>query len=174
MPTTYGNTPYGLRQLRFVISGTVYELPIAQSAEFEPTYESAQLKGDDVLQVSIATLIGGKITVKAGGLPLEVWAALTGATKTTTNAGLSNEITTLTLVGGENTVPAKLYAKMQGPNGDNTHVYFYKVTLDSSKLGTSGANFASYDATFSAVPDVTSGKLLEIKEFKTSTVLPTS
>lgn len=171
---TYGNTPYGLRQIRFIISGTQYELPIAQTAEFEPTFESAELKGDDITYVKLANLQSVKITIKAGGLPLEVWTALLNGSKTIQNSGLSNESTTMTMVGGEVTQSAKMYAKLQGAGADNTHIKFYKVTLDSSKIAGGNANFMTMDATLTAVADSGTGKLFEVVQYKTAATLPTS
>lgn len=169
----YGNTVYGLNQIRIVPgSGSAIDLDAAQELEYEEDTENAELKGNDKIVASRTFMKAIKWKMKGGGLSLEAYAALTGRTATVTGTGATEKVT-MQMKGGDSYPSVKIYGKAIGTT-DDLHVKFnncivQKMTAVQLKNGA----FNEFSCEGIAIADGTN-IVGEVVQNKTAAALPTT
>lgn len=172
---TYGKFLYGLRDLKVTnIGGTVQEdLDAAQSLTFSPTFNSAELRGDDVVKVSMGSLSGGTATISAGGYSSAAVAIMFG--KTLSQSGSTpNEITTLQLNAGDVMPYFKVYGLARDEGGGDVHVLLSKCKVTGwGGIDFSDENWFVNSVDVQCLDDGTNG-VVKILQHETAATLPTS
>ena len=172
---TYGMYLYGLRDLKVTnIGGTLQEdLNAAQTLTFTPTFSSAELRGDDVIKVSMGNLTGGEASLSAGGYSSAAMAIMFG--KTLGQSGTApNELTTLQLNVGDVMPYFKIYGLARDEGGGDVHVLLPKCKVTSW----GGIDFSDESWFINSVDvqclDDGSNGVIKIIQHETTTALPTS
>lgn len=165
------NKPFGLNQITLVNNADTQAiiLPAALELEFEEVVVNGEFYGNDELQGLVTQPLGVKGKFKAGGIPLDAYALMTG--HTLTNSGSTpNEVATLE--GDSPTFPYfKIYGKSLGDAGDDVHVKILKAKLTGSPKGAfKRGEFFMLEAEFQGVK--VAGKAYEIVANETATDLP--
>ena len=172
---TYGKFIYGLRDLKVTnIGGTVQEdLDAAQSLTFTPTFSSAELRGDDVIKVSMGSLSGGTAAISAGGYSSAAMAIMFG--KTLSQSGSTpNEITTLQLNEGDVMPYFKLYGLARDEGGGVVHVILSKCKVtDWGGIDFSDENWFINSVDVQCLDDGTNG-VIKILQHETTATLASS
>jgi hypothetical protein len=172
---TYGKFIYGLRDLKITnIGGTVQEdLDAAQTLTFSPTFSSAELRGDDVIKVSMGSLSGGTASISAGGYSSAAQAIMFG--KTLGQSGSTpNEITTLQLNSGDVMPYFKIYGLARDEGGGDVHVLLSKVKVTSwGGIDISDESWFINSVDVQALDDGTNG-VIKIIQHETTAALPSS
>lgn len=175
MPSTYGNTPFGLRDLKITnIGGTTQvDLPKAMTLSFKEMLTTGTLRGDDTIQSVVSITDGAEWELEAGGIDLLAYGLMTG--RTVTVAGTTpNETSTLTGSGGDVMPYFKIYGKSVGDGADDIHVKLFKCKLTSPIEGSfQDAQFFVTKATGIAIDDGTNG-VYDLVQNETATTLPTA
>jgi hypothetical protein len=133
----YGTKPYGMNDLKIVREGTVIDLPVAQTLEFEERVVSGELAGDDGLAAVAAHPNGVKWKIGEGGIKLEALALMTGreaseagSTPNRTNTLQSGEI------GAANRYPYfDIYGKALGDGDDDIYIHVINAKITGSIQG---------------------------------------
>lgn len=133
----YGDKPYGMNDLKIVRQGTVIDLPVAQTLEFEERVVSGELPGDDGLAAVSAHPNGVKWKIGQGGITLEALALMTGRTEV--EAG-STPNRTMTLESGEIGLAARypyfdIYGKALGDGDDDVYIHIMSAKITGSISG---------------------------------------
>ncbi len=165
------NKPFGLNQITLVNNADTQAivLPAALELEFEEVVVNGEFYGNDELQGLVTQPLGVKGKFKAGGIPLNAYALMTG--HTLNNTGVSpNEVATLE--GDSASFPYfKIYGKSLGDEGDDVHVKILKCKLTSSPKGAfKRGEFFMLEAEFQGVK--VGGKAYEMVANETATNLP--
>jgi hypothetical protein len=171
MTTGTDGKPFGLKEIVVVSYDgvTAISLPAALELEFEETVVSGEFFGNDELQGLVTQPLGVKGKFKAGGIPLDAYALMTGHSYavdgTTPNL-------VATLEGDSTTFPYfKAYGKSLGDVGDDIHVKLLKIKLTGSPKGSfKRGEFFMLEAEFAGVK--VSGKAYDIVANETTTALP--
>jgi len=163
--------PFGLKEIVVVSYDgvTAISLPAALELEFEETVVSGEFFGNDELQGLVTQPLGVKGKFKAGGIPLDAYALMTGHTFSPTGV-TPNQVGTLE--GDSPTFPYfKAYGKSLGDVGDDIHVKLLKIKLTGSPKGSfKRGEFFMLEAEFAGVK--VGGKAYEIAANETTTALP--
>lgn len=171
MNTGVDNKPFGLKEIKIVNAAdtVAISLPAALELEFEETVVSGEFFGNDELQGLVTQPLGIKGKFKAGGIPLNAYALMTGHTYGVTGA-TPNEVATLE--GDSATFPYfKVYGKSLGDDGDDVHVKLLKVKLTGSPKGSfKRGEFFMLEAEFQGVK--VAGKAYDIVANETADDLP--
>lgn len=171
----FGDTPYGLRDIKLVPEGvtpTPVDLPAARQLSVKPRITAAEIKGDDVLKAAVSFIEGAEWSLEAGGISLEAYAVLTGATAESAGVTPARTVTT-TVVGGQNMPYFKIYGQAMGESGSDIHCKIFKAKVTSLD-GTFGTDaFYVTQCSGIAVPD-SAGDVYEFVQNETSTALPTT
>lgn len=171
MSTGTDNKPFGLKEIVLVSYDgvTAISLPAALELEFEETVVSGEFFGNDELQGLVTQPLGVKGKFKAGGIPLDAYALMTGHTYGVSGV-TPNEVATLQ--GDSTTFPYfKAYGKSLGDVGDDVHVKLNKIKLTSSPKGSfKRGEFFMLEAEFQGVK--VSGKAYDLVANETTTALP--
>ncbi len=171
METGEDNKPFGLKQIVLVSYDgvTAITLPAALELEFEETVVSGEFFGNDELQGLVTQPLGVKGKFKAGGIPLNAYALMTGHTYGVSGA-TPNEVATLE--GDSPTFPYfKAYGKSLGDAGDDVHVKLMKIKLTGSPKGSfKRGEFFMLEAEFAGVK--VDGKAYDLVANETTTALP--
>ncbi len=165
------NKPFGLKQITLVNNADTQAivLPAALELEFEESVVNGEFYGNDELQGLVTQPLGVKGKFKAGGIPLDAYALMTG--HTLSNSGTTpNEVATLE--GDSLSFPYfKIYGKSLGDEGDDIHIKLLKVKLSSSPKGAfKRGEFFMLEAEFQGVK--VGGKAYEIVANETADDLP--
>jgi len=165
------NKPFGLKQITLVnnADNQAIILPAALELEFEETVVSGEFFGNDELQGLVTQPLGVKGKFKAGGIPLNAYALMTGHTLTNTGT-TPNEVATLE--GDSASFPYfKIYGKSLGDEGDDVHVKILKCKLTSSPKGAfKRGEFFMLEAEFQGVK--VDGKAYDMVAHETAVALP--
>lgn len=171
MTTGTDNKPFGLNEIVLVSYDgvTAISLPAALELEFEETVVSGEFFGNDSLQGLVTQPLGVKGKFKAGGIPLDAYALMTGHTYGVSGS-TPNEVATL--AGDSGTFPYfKVYGKSLGDTGDDIHIKLMKVKLTGSPKGSfKRGEFFMLEAEFQGVK--VSGKAYDLAINQTTTALP--
>lgn len=171
MTTGTDNKPFGLNEIVLVSYDgvTAISLPAALELEFEETVVSGEFFGNDSLQGLVTQPLGVKGKFKAGGIPLDAYALMTGHTYGVSGS-TPNEVATL--AGDSGTFPYfKVYGKSLGDTGDDIHIKLMKVKLTGSPKGSfKRGEFFMLEAEFQGVK--VSGKAYDLVINETTTALP--
>lgn len=171
MSTGADNKPFGMNELVVVSYDgvTAISLPAALELEFEETVVSGEFFGNDSLQGLVTQPLGVKGKFKAGGLPLDAYALMTGHSYSVSGS-TPNEVATLE--GDSTTFPYfKVYGKSLGDSGDDVHVKLMKVKLTGSPKGSfKRGEFFMLEAEFQGVK--VGGKAYDLVINETTTALP--
>lgn len=171
MSTGVDNKPFGLKQIKLVNAAdtVAIDLPAALELEFEETVVSGEFFGNDELQGLVTQPLGIKGKFKAGGIPLNAYALMTGHTYAVTGS-TPNEVATLE--GDSTTFPYfKVYGKSLGDEGDDVHVKLLKVKLTGSPKGSfKRGEFFMLEAEFQGVK--VAGKAYDMIANETADDLP--
>lgn len=171
MTTGTDGKPFGLKEIVLVSYDgvTAISLPAALELEFEETVVSGEFFGNDELQGLVTQPLGVKGKFKAGGIPLDAYALMTGHTYGVSGS-TPNEVATLQ--GDSTTFPYfKAYGKSLGDVGDDVHVKLNKIKLTSSPKGSfKRGEFFMLEAEFQGVK--VSGKAYDLVANETTTALP--
>lgn len=171
MTTGTDNKPFGLKEIVVVSYDGVnaISLPAALELEFEETVVSGEFFGNDELQGLVTQPLGVKGKFKAGGIPLNAYALMTGHTYAVTGS-TPNQVATLQ--GDSATFPYfVVYGKSLGDDGDDIHVKLFKVKLTGSPKGSfKRGEFFMLEAEFQGVK--VAGKAYDIVVNETTTALP--
>jgi len=171
MTTGQDNKPFGLKQIKLVNNAdtVAIDLPAALELEFEETVVSGEFFGNDELQGLVTQPLGIKGKFKAGGIPLNAYALMTGHTYALTGS-TPNQVGTLE--GDSATFPYfKVYGKSLGDEGDDVHVKLLKIKLTGSPKGSfKRGEFFMLEAEFSGVK--VDGKAFDMVANETATALP--
>lgn len=171
----YGNRTFGLRDIKVTnIGGTVQaDFPAAQQLTFRVRLRSGELSGDDALLSVVSFVEAAEISFGEGGVDLDAMAIMTGLGATVTGSS-PNEATTMTMSAGDALPYFKLYGKSLGEGGDDLHVKFFKVKLNSApEFSIQDGQFSMTNLSALAVDDGTNG-ILDIVQNETATTLPSS
>ena len=165
------NKPFGLNQITLVNNADTQAivLPAALELEFEEVVVNGEFYGNDELQGLVTQPLGVKGKFKAGGIPLDAYALMTGHTLNNTGT-TPNEVATLE--GDSPTFPYfKIYGKSLGDEGDDVHIKIFKAKLTSSPKGAfKRGEFFMLEAEFQGVK--VGGKAYEMVANETATDLP--
>lgn len=165
------NKPFGLKQIKLVNNAdtVAIDLPAALELEFEETVVSGEFFGNDELQGLVTQPLGIKGKFKAGGIPLNAYALMTGHTYELTGS-TPNQVGTLE--GDSATFPYfKVYGKSLGDDGDDVHVKLLKVKLTGSPKGSfKRGEFFMLEAEFAGVK--VDGKAYDMVANETAAALP--
>lgn len=171
MTTGQDNKPFGLKQIKLVNNAdtVAIDLPAALELEFEETVVSGEFFGNDELQGLVTQPLGIKGKFKAGGIPLNAYALMTGHTYALTGS-TPNQVGTLE--GDSATFPYfKVYGKSLGDDGDDVHVKLFKVKLTGSPKGSfKRGEFFMLEAEFQGVK--VGGKAYDMVANETADDLP--
>lgn len=171
MTTGQDNKPFGLKQIKLVNNAdtAAIDLPAALELEFEETVVSGEFFGNDELQGLVTQPLGIKGKFKAGGIPLNAYALMTGHTYALTGS-TPNQVGTLE--GDSATFPYfKVYGKSLGDDGDDVHVKLLKVKLTGSPKGSfKRGEFFMLEAEFAGVK--VDGKAYDMVANETAAALP--
>jgi len=171
MTTGQDNKPFGLKQIKLVNNAdtVAVDLPAALELEFEETVVSGEFFGNDELQGLVTQPLGIKGKFKAGGIPLNAYALMTGHTYALTGS-TPNQVGTLE--GDSATFPYfKVYGKSLGDDGDDVHVKLFKVKLTGSPKGSfKRGEFFMLEAEFAGVK--VDGKAYDMIANETAAALP--
>ncbi len=171
MTTGQDNKPFGLKQIKLVNAAdtVAIDLPAALELEFEESVVSGEFFGNDDLQGLVTQPLGIKGKFKAGGIPLNAYALMTGHTYALTGT-TPNEVGTLE--GDSASFPYfKVYGKSLGDEDDDVHVKLFKVKLTGSPKGSfKRGEFFMLEAEFQGVK--VSGKAYDIVANETAAALP--
>jgi methionine-rich copper-binding protein CopC len=171
MATGEDNKPFGLKEIVVVSYDgvTAISLPAALELEFEETVVSGEFFGNDELQGIVTQPLGVKGKFKAGGIPLDAYALMTGHSYGVSGS-TPNEVATL--AGDSSTFPYfKVYGKSLGDVGDDVHVKLMKIKLTGSPKGSfKRGEFFMLEAEFAGVK--VGGKAYELVANETATALP--
>lgn len=171
MTTGTDGKPFGLKEIVLVSYDgvTAISLPAALELEFEETVVSGEFFGNDELQGLVTQPLGVKGKFKAGGIPLDAYALMTGHTYGVSGV-TPNEVATLQ--GDSTTFPYfKAYGKSLGDVGDDVHVKLNKIKLTSSPKGSfKRGEFFMLEAEFQGVK--VAGKAYDLVANETTTALP--
>lgn len=169
--------PYGLRDVKITpisaagVLGTALDLPNGRTFSFEEGEDFEELRGDD----KVVAVRGQGATVswelESGGIDLEVYAAMSGAT--VVESGVTpNVVKTLTKLG----VDAKPRFQVEGQaiseSGGDFHVVLPNCKATESLSGelADGAFWLS-SASGTAIADPTSDVVFEFVENETATAI---
>lgn len=171
MSTGTDNKPFGLNEIKIVNAAdtVAISLPAALELEFEETVVSGEFFGNDALQGIVTQPLGIKGKFKAGGIPLDAYALMTGHTYAVTGS-TPNEVATLE--GDSATFPYfKVYGKSLGDSGDDVHVKLFKIKLTGSPKGSfKRGEFFMLEAEFQGVK--VAGKAYDMIANETADDLP--
>jgi hypothetical protein len=171
----YGDKTFGLRDIKVTnIGGTVQaDFPVAQTLTFRVRVRSGELSGDDSLVAVVSFVEAAEIQFGEGGVDLDAMAIMTGIS-TAVSGTSPSEKTTLNFDAGDAMPYFKLYGRSLGDNGDDLHVKFYKVKLNSApEFSLQDGQFVVTNLSAIGVSDGTNG-ILDIVQNETATTLPTS
>lgn len=173
-PTTWGNYPYGCKELKVVNGATIVSALAAKSLKFKENTTSNVLRGNDKI-VAVKTFFEGlELELEDGGYGVDFIGALTGRTPVITGTG-SSEVSTTTMTAGTGYPYVKLYGKMLGDGTDDLHVKFFKVQVMELEGNFQEGQFAVTKCKLRAIGDSTlSDKVAEIVANETATALPAS
>jgi len=156
--------PFGMRQIKVIplgadgaTPGSSVTLPVARKLTFAESEDFEELRGDDAPQATHGS--GPKVEwdLEAGGISLEAYAVMSGATVTT--SGTTPNIVKTCRKSVTDTRP---YFKIEGrsinDNGGDFHVLIYRAKADGSLEGeladnsfwltsASGKGYASLETT---------------------------
>lgn len=172
---TYGMFTRGLRDIKITnAAGTVQEdLNAAISFTFTPELTNAELRGDDVVKVSIAGLSKGTGSLSAGGYSSAALAIMFG--KTLTVAGTTpNETTTLDLNAGDVFPSFKLYGMAYGKDGDAVQILLGNCTVTGwGDMTFQDEEFFTTSIDLDVLAD-SGGRIARIIQQETAAALPSS
>lgn len=171
--TTYS---YGLRDVKitlFAPPNTQIDLPASTQIKVDLAVNTAELKGDDVIQAVHTVVEKCEWEVVSGGVPFDAWALMMGAT--VTNSGSTpNRVDTLPLKSTDTIPYIKIYGKVVGVTGDDLHLKIMKAKLTKSPSGTfQNGEFFTGTISGIGIPDG-SDKIVEFVQNETAATLPAS
>ncbi len=175
MTTTYGNKPFGLRDVKITnIAGTTQvDLPAAQELTVTPRLVGGELKGDDSLKAVVAFVEAAEWNLAAGGISLDALAVITGQA-VSVSGSTPSEKTTLNLAAGDAMPYFKIYGKSMGDGADDVHVKLFKCKVTGNIEGAfAGGSFYITKLNGVAVDDGSNG-VMDIIQNETATTLPTT
>lgn len=172
---TYGKILRGLRDIKVTnIGGTVQEdLDAAQSMSFTPTYDTAQLRGDDTIKATLTNLSGGTASLSAGGYSSAAVAIMLGKTVAITGSN-PTEAATLQLNAGDTLPYFKVYALARDEQGGDVHLLLSKVKVSSvGEMSFQDEEWFITSMELDCLDDGTNG-VVKIIQHQTTTALPNS
>lgn len=170
---SYGQRPFGLRDIKLVAGSTQVDLPAARTLRFNERVKSGELSGDDKTMAVVAFSDAIEWEMEAGGISLAAYALMTGRTVTETGTA-PNQKRTLKGQGGLEVFPYfKIYGKSVGDGADDIHVKIFKAKLTNIQGQLGDGEFWVTQASGVAIDDGTNG-LFEIVQNETATNLPTT
>lgn len=134
---SYGTKPYGMNDLKIERNGTVIDMPVAQTLEFEERVVSGELSGDDGLAAVAAHPNGAKWKIGQGGIRLEALALMTGREATEEGTEPTRK-TTLSSgeIGAANRYPYfDIYGKALGDGDDDIYIHLIDCKITGSIQG---------------------------------------
>ncbi len=173
-PTTWGNYPYGCKELKVVNGATIVSALAAKSLKFKEITSSNVLRGNDKIVATKTFSEAMELELEDGGYGVDFIGALLGRTPVITGTG-SSEVSTTTVTAGVGYPYVKLYGKMLGDGTDDLHVKFFKVQVMEIEGNFQEGQFAVTKCKLRAIGDSTlSDKVAEIVANETATALPAS
>lgn len=171
---SYGDKPFGLRDIKVTnITGTVQaDLPAAQQMDFRPRMNSAEFRGDDRVQAVVSFMEALEWGLQAGGISLAALAIITGETVATTGS-TPNEVSTLTLSGGDVMPYFKIYGKSIGDGTDDVHIKLWKCKVTQLEGTFQDGQFFITNCQGVAIDDGTNG-VADVVQNETAANLPSS
>lgn len=171
----YGDKPFGIRDVKLTdITGvTQVDLPASRTLSLSMRTRSGELTGDDSLLSVVGILEGVEWSLEAGGISLEAWALITGATVVVTST-TPTEVSTLQLDAGQNFPYIKVYGKAVGDiSTDDIHIKMSKCKITSLEGSFGEGEFFVTSCSGLAVDDGSNG-IIEIVQNETAAALPAS
>lgn len=167
--------PFGLREMRVVVSTTNKALSPSQTCQLTEVLAQAELHGDDAVAAVHAYPIKVEGKISVGGMPLAAYALITGRTIGTAGA-TPTRTSTLPIAKGDTYPYFTLYGRAVTEDGGDVWVVLYKCKLMEGMGGQfEYGNFRNSDLSFTAVPDSdNSDKIWDIVSHETAAALPTS
>lgn len=171
---SYGDKPFGLRDVKLTnITGTTQEdLPAALQMDFRPRLNSAEFRGDDRVQAVVSVLEALEFGIQAGGISIDALAIMVGQSVVVTGT-TPNEVSTLTLSGGDTMPYFKIYGKSVGDGTDDVHVKLFKCKLTQLEGSFQDSQFFITNAQGVAIDDGTNG-ITDVVQNETAANLPSS
>ncbi len=171
---TYGDKPYGLRDVKLtnIAGSSQVDLPASQKFSFSEQLSSNELRGDDVIKAVVTFGDAVEWELEAGGISLEAYALMTGRTVMT--SGLTpNETKTMAGSAGDTFPYIKVYGKSLGEGDDDVHCKLFKckVTELEGEFGDGG--FFVTKCSGIGVDDGTNG-IFEFVQNETAADLPST
>lgn len=173
-PTTWGNYPYGCKELKVVNGATIVSALAAKSLKFKDVTSSNVLRGNDKIVATKTFFEAMELELEDGGYGVDFIGALTGRTPVISGTG-SAEVSTTTFTAGNGYPYVKLYGKMLGDGTDDLHVKFFKVQVMEIEGSFQEGQFAVTKCKLRAIGDsALSDKVAEIVANETAAALPAS
>lgn len=173
----FAKTPFGIRKFQvkdFAVTPVTTVIPAAMKMSIKPTFQTADLYGDDVTVATVSAITDWTVTVEVGGLALDAYAALLGATLPTTSGVTPNQITPMTLTGAQLNPFLKLGAQMYGQLGDNFHIFFYYAKLTDIQGAWGNGQFLTTSLVFKCIPSLVTadlGKVFLMQKLESAAVM---
>ena len=169
---SYGQAPFGLREVTVVAAGSTVAVPVAQKFTITERVKSGELAGDDVTKAIVAFTDALTFSIQSGGISLEAYCEMTGRTLATSGT-TPNETKTMTATAAESFPYFKIYGRSLGDAGDNIHVVVFKAKLTSIEGRFADGQFMVSSASGVAIDDGTNG-VFDIVQNETAAALPTT
>ena len=169
---SFGQAPFGLREVTVVAAGNTVAVPVAQNMTFTERVKTGELAGDDVTKAVVAFTDAVNWSLQAGGISLEAYTEMTGRTLATSGT-TPNQTKTMTAEAGEAFPYFKTYGRALGDGNDNIHVKLWKCKLTSIEGRFADGQFMVSSASGIAIDDGTNG-VMDIVQNETAAALPTT
>lgn len=164
----FGDKPYGLRDIKIKRGSTIVDLPVARRLTFKPKMSNAVLEGDDIVAAAVSKVEGYDLTLEAGGISLEAYAALTGVSVTTTGSS-PNRVKTYTFTSTDNLPYVEIIGQSIGVGDDGIKVRFPYCKIKDIQGSLGNKEFLITSCQLDAIADPNTGKFIEIIQEETAT-----
>jgi hypothetical protein len=181
----YAGLPFGIRDAKIALYnsadetyGTLFDIPGVSEFTLNLETINSKLEGDDEIVGVYASGIGVNVTVKFGGIPLEVYEVLAGLTRTTTYGTTPNRKVILPFTASRYPYVG-IVGKMLSAEDDGATVIFVpKIkVMDGFSIGSSYGQFVAPQVQMYAVSRPSDQLLLGVYLYETEpslTVMPPS
>ena len=173
--STAYSTPFGLRELRVIVTTTNKALTPSQTLSAKEVVTAEQLEGDDSIVAEHAFPTNVEWEIEAGGIPIAAYALMTG--RTISSAGATPTRTnTLTMASGDQYPYFTLLGRSVADDGGDVWVYLYKCKITDPIDGKfeQGKFFTSGIKGIAVADSSNSNKVMEVIQHEQATALPTA
>jgi hypothetical protein len=181
MPLTKKFRPFSLAELDVTVyggaDGTTLGTPVKMDAQqtltVEPQADEVTLTSDGQVIETVQNNKRAAVTLGAGGMHLEVVAAITGGTLTTTGT-TPNQKKKLSILGTTKPPYVRIRGREILPDGlsDQVTIVHYAKFIGGPTGGGTDGQFRTTGFTGTGLPHPTSGVLLDIEQNETAAALP--